>query len=213
VETWAVVVAAGSGVRFGAAKQFSAVGSERLVDRAVEAATRTCDGVVVVLAADAAWDGPPVAAAVAGGATRAASVRAGLAAVPSDAEIVVVHDAARPLASDTLFTAVIDAVVAGADGAVPGLAVSDTIKRVEGTNVVATVPRDGLVTVQTPQAFRAGVLRAAHAAEGEGTDDAALVEAAGGAVAVVPGESANVKVTEPEDVMLVTALLARRSGA
>jgi 2-C-methyl-D-erythritol 4-phosphate cytidylyltransferase len=213
VETWAIVVAAGSGARFGGAKQFGTVGSERLVDRAVHVATRACDGVVVVLPAGATWDGPPVAAAVAGGATRAASVRAGLAAVPSSAEIAVVHDAARPLAGDELFASVIGAVAAGAHGAVPGLAVSDTIKRVAGSNVIATVPRDDLVTVQTPQAFRAATLRAAHAGEGEGTDDSTLVEAAGGTVVVVPGDAANLKVTGPEDMMLVTALLARRSQA
>jgi 2-C-methyl-D-erythritol 4-phosphate cytidylyltransferase len=213
VQTWAIVVAAGSGARFGGAKQFSAVGSERLVDRAVQTAARCCDGVVVVLPAGATWDGPAVGAAVAGGATRAASVRAGLTAVPASAEIVVVHDAARPLAGDGLFAAVIEAVVEGADGAVPGLAVSDTIKRVDGVRVLATVPRDDLVTVQTPQAFRAAALRAAHTGEGDGTDDAALVEAAGGKVVVVPGEPTNVKVTGPEDVMLVTALLALRSGA
>lgn len=213
METWAIVVAAGSGARFGGAKQFSAVGSERLVDRAVDTAARCCDGVVVVLPAGATWDGPTVAAVVAGGAKRAASVRAGLTAVPPSAEIVVVHDAARPLAGDALFAAVIAAVESGADGAVPGLAVSDTIKRVDGTRVVATVPRDHLVTVQTPQAFRAGALRAAHTDEGDGTDDAALLEAAGGTVVVVPGESTNLKVTGPEDLMLVTALLALRGGA
>ena len=207
METWAIVVAAGSGARFGGAKQFATVGSERVVDRAVQTAARCCDGVIVVLPQGAVWDGPPVAAAVAGGATRAASVRAGLLAVPDSAGIVVVHDAARPLAGDSLFAAVIAAVENGADGAVPGLAVSDTVKRVEGTRVVATVPRDGLVTVQTPQAFRAAALRAAHTGEADGTDDAALVEAAGGSVVVVPGEGTNLKVTGPEDLMLVTVLL------
>ena len=212
METWAIVVAAGTGARFGGAKQFSTVGTERLVDRAVETAARCCDGVVVVLPGGAKWDGPPVAAAVTGGATRAASVRAGLSKVPSGADIVVVHDAARPLADDALFAAVIGAVADGADGAVPGLTVSDTIKRVDGARVVETVPRDDLVTVQTPQAFRAAILRAAHADDGDGTDDAALVEAAGGTVVVVPGDSANVKVTGPEDLTLVAVLMAMRSG-
>ncbi len=212
MQTWAIVVAAGSGARFGGAKQFQSVGSERLVDRAVKAATRCCDGVVVVLPAATEWDGPPVHAAVPGGSTRAGSVRAGLVAVPRDAEIVVVHDAARPLASDALFAAVIDAVTAGADGAIPGLAVSDTIKRVEGRHVVATVDRENLVAVQTPQAFGAAALRAAHAAGAEGTDDAAVVEAQGGTVVIVDGESANVKVTGPEDLMLVAAYLTVRGG-
>jgi 2-C-methyl-D-erythritol 4-phosphate cytidylyltransferase len=211
VQTWAIVVAAGSGARFGGAKQFHEVDAERLVDRAVQTASRCCDGVVVVLPVGTTWDGPPVVAAVSGGATRAGSVRAGLAAIPATAEIVVVHDAARPLAGDGLFGAVIEAVQAGADGAVPGLPISDTIKRVSNHLVKATVPREDLVTVQTPQAFRAEILRAAHAGGAEGTDDAALVEAAGGTVVVVPGDPSNLKVTSPEDLTLVTALLSLRS--
>ncbi|MGZ4690284.1 MAG: 2-C-methyl-D-erythritol 4-phosphate cytidylyltransferase [Acidimicrobiia bacterium] len=213
MQTWAIVVAAGSGARFGGAKQFRDVGGVRLVDRAVRTATRCCDGVVVVLPAGTTWDGPAVAAVVLGGSTRAESVRAGLAAVPDTAEVVVVHDAARPLAGDALFGLVIDAIGEGVDGAVPGLAVSDTIKRVDRGRVVATVARDDLVSVQTPQAFRATALRAAHAEGAEGTDDAALVEAAGGTVVVVAGEPTNVKVTGPEDLMLVDALLSLRSGS
>jgi 2-C-methyl-D-erythritol 4-phosphate cytidylyltransferase len=121
----------------------------------------------------------------------------------------LVHDAARPLAGEELFAGVIAAVRAGADGAVPGLPVSDTIKRVDGERVVATVPREDLVTVQTPQGFRAAALRAAHASGSEGTDDAALVEAVGGTVVVVAGAWSNLKVTVPEDVARVGALLAR----
>ncbi len=208
MQTWAIVVAAGSGARFGGAKQFREVGAARLVDRAVQAATRCTDGVVVVLPEGVTWDGPPVAAAVVGGATRAESVRSGLAAVPETAEIVLVHDAARPLASDALFQAAIGAVEGGADGAVPALAISDTVKRVAGERVIETVTRDELVTVQTPQAFRAGCLRAAHSGGAEGTDDAALVESLGGNVVVFPGESTNVKVTGPDDVALIEALLS-----
>lgn len=211
MQIWTIVVAAGSGARFGGAKQFRSVGAERLVDRAVETATRSSDGVVVVLPAGETWDGPPVAAAVSGGATRAESVRAGLAAVPDAVDIVVVHDAARPLADDALFRLVIDAVTDGIDGAIPALAVSDTIKRVDDGRVIATVPRDDLVSVQTPQAFRAATLRAAHAGGAEGTDDAALVEAVGGIVVIVAGNASNLKVTGPEDLMLVTALLSLRS--
>ena len=159
-----------------------------------------CDAVVLVIPAGHEWDGPPVAATVIGGASRSGSVRAGLAEVPKGAEIVVVHDAARPLAPHGLFTAVIDAVRAGADGAVPGLPVPDTVKRVADGRVVATVDRTGLVTVQTPQAFRAEVLRAALAGGAEATDDAALVEAAGGKVVVVPGDPLNLKITTPHDL-------------
>jgi len=204
----AIVVAAGGGTRFGAPKQFAALAGRRVVDRSVEAAAAACDAVILVLPPGCDWDGAPVAAVVAGGATRAESVRAGLAAVPAPTDVVVVHDAARPLASPALFAAVTAAVRDGADAAVPAVPVADTIKRVDGARVTGTVDRDGLVAVQTPQAFRAGALRAAHAARGDATDDAALVEAAGGTVVVVPGEPRNVKITTPADLDVVAALLA-----
>jgi 2-C-methyl-D-erythritol 4-phosphate cytidylyltransferase len=211
VSTWGIVVAAGSGSRFGVPKQFETVAGARLVDRALEATVAACDDVVVVLPAGVAWDGAPVAATVPGGSTRSASVRAGLDAVPGPAEFVVVHDAARPLAPPALFEAVIDAVRAGADAAVPGLPIPDTVKRVDGAHVVETISRDALVAVQTPQAFRIDALRAAHTAAGEATDDAALVEAAGGRVVVVPGDPRNLKVTTPADLVIAAALLVGAS--
>jgi 2-C-methyl-D-erythritol 4-phosphate cytidylyltransferase len=142
-----------------------------------------------------------------GGETRSASVRAGLACVPDSADVVVVHDAARPLASRQLFARVIAAVRAGADAAVPGVPVTDTVKRVSAGRVIETVPRDDLVTVQTPQAFRRGALQAAHAGDGIETDDAALVEAAGGSVVVVEGEARNFKLTIVDDLELAQALI------
>jgi 2-C-methyl-D-erythritol 4-phosphate cytidylyltransferase len=208
VDTWGIVVAGGSGSRFGVPKQFETVAGSRLVDRAVDATAAACDDVVVVLPAGVAWDGRRVAAAVPGGSTRSASVRAGLDAVTASTAVVVVHDAARPLASPALFEAVIGAVRAGADAAVPGLPIPDTVKRVDGDHVVETISRDGLRAVQTPQAFRTDALRAAHAAGGEATDDAALVEAAGGRVVIVPGDPRNLKITTPADLVLAAALLA-----
>jgi 2-C-methyl-D-erythritol 4-phosphate cytidylyltransferase len=204
---WAVIVAAGWGERFGGPKQFAELGGARLVDHAVDTAAATCDAVVLVVPDAADWQGAEVTALVTGGATRAESVRAGLAAVPPSAEVVVVHDAARPLASAALFDAVVAAVREGADGAVPGLAVTDTLKRVDDVRVTATVDRMGLVAVQTPQAFRAEALRAAHASGADATDDAALVEEIGGAVVVVPGDPRNLKVTGPADLMIAAALL------
>jgi 2-C-methyl-D-erythritol 4-phosphate cytidylyltransferase len=204
---WAVIVAAGWGERFGGPKQFAELGGARLVDHAVDTASAACDAVVLVVPDSSEWQGDEVAALVTGGATRAESVRAGLAAVPLQAELVVVHDAARPLATPALFESVIAAVRDGADGAVPGLAVSDTLKRVDDVRVTGTVDRVGLVTVQTPQAFAAGVLRAAHASRGEATDDAALVEELGGTVVVVPGDPRNLKITGPADLMIAAALL------
>jgi 2-C-methyl-D-erythritol 4-phosphate cytidylyltransferase len=138
---------------------------------------------------------------VAGGVTRSESVRAGLAEVPEGATIICVHDAARPFASAKLFAAVIGAVRDGADAAIPGVPVTDTIKLIDPDNVVVdTPPRSALVAVQTPQAFRAAVLRAAHASGRDATDDAALVELCGGRVVVVPGEQANRKITHLDDL-------------
>ena len=205
--TWAIVVAAGGGTRFGAAKQFARLGGATVLDRAVGVAAESCDGVVVVLPGDAIWDAPADVRTTTGGATRSESVRAGLACVPDDADVVVVHDAARPLATRRLFAAVLDAVVQGADAAVPALPVVDTLKRVRDHTVVETVSREGLVSVQTPQAFRASALRAAHASGAIDTDDAALVEAAGGTVAVVDGERRNLKLTLVDDLELAQALI------
>lgn len=202
MSTWAIVVAAGRGERFGRPKQFESVAGRRVVDWAVDDARDACDGVVLVVP-----PGHHEPGAVAGGATRSESVRLGLAAVPADADVVVIHDAARPAAGIGLFHAVIDAVRGGADGAVPGVAVSDTVKRVEGNVVVETLDRTALVAVQTPQAFRAAALRAAHAGGAEATDDAALVEQGGGRVVIVPGHAANRKITEPGDLDAMEAVL------
>jgi 2-C-methyl-D-erythritol 4-phosphate cytidylyltransferase len=213
VTVGAVVVAAGRGERFGGPKQLRLLGDRRIVDLAVDAARATCDTVVLVVPAGADWAVEGVTS-VPGGATRSASVRAGLAALPAATEIVVVHDAARPLADPAVFDRVIAAVRDGADGAVPGLPVADTVKRVDGAGLVEeTVARDGLVTVQTPQAFRAAVLRAAHESGPEGTDDAAVVERAGGRVVVVAGAVDNFKITEPPDLERAAAVLARREPA
>ena len=208
---WAVVVAAGSGVRFGGPKQFAMLAGTRVVDRSLVAAREACDGVVLVLSDPDAWDGTGADVVVAGGTTRAESVRAGLDAVPADAEVVAVHDAARPLAGPELYATVVAAVRAGADGAIPGIPVSDTLKRVEAHGdeqvIVGTVDRSTLFAAQTPQAFRADVLRAAHASGDDATDDAALVEAIGGTVRVVPGDPRNLKITTPADLDRVATLL------
>jgi 2-C-methyl-D-erythritol 4-phosphate cytidylyltransferase len=121
--------------------------------------------------------------------------------VPGDVGIVLVHDAARPFASRALYERVISAVLDGADGAVPGIAVADTIKIVDPSGcVLATPDRSELVAVQTPQGFRRAALEAAHRAGGEATDDAALVEGNGGRVVVVEGEPDNRKITVPSDL-------------
>ena len=153
-----------------------------------------------------------VSAVVAGGDSRQASVRRGLGVVESDHSPVVCHDAARPFASPALFDAVVRAVSGDCRGAIPGLRVSDTVKVVEDGRVVQTLPRDGLVLAQTPQAFDLAALRDAHArvvTEGWGaTDDAVLLEDAGFTVAVVPGEEMNFKITTEADMRRAETLVA-----
>ncbi len=200
---WGIVVAAGSGQRFGRAKQFEPLAGQRVLDWSLDAARRACDGVVTVLPPDRMEPG-----AQPGRATRSGSVRAGLAAVPEEAQIVVVHDAARPLAGAELFARVVAAVRAGADAAIPVVAVADTIKRVEGDRVTETLDRATLVAVQTPQAFLAWALRRAHAGTPEATDDAALIEAQGGTVVTVAGDRRNIKITDPDDLLVAALLLA-----
>jgi 2-C-methyl-D-erythritol 4-phosphate cytidylyltransferase len=202
---WAIVVAAGVGQRFGGPKQFEPLGPGTVLDRSLAVARQVADGVVVVVPPGRI----PGQGEVRGGATRSDSVRCGLAAVPGDADVIVVHDGARPFASTRLYEAVIDAVRGGADGAVPGLPVTDTIKVVNDDGaVVATPDRAHLVAVQTPQAFAAARLRAAHEGAPQGTDDAGLVEAAGGRVVVVAGETDNRKLTVPEDLDWARARVA-----
>lgn len=199
---WGIVVAAGAGERFGGPKQWAKVGGRSLTALSVSACKDSCDGVVLVVPAGTIGKITDAAADVVttGGSTRAASVREGLSRVPAEAAVIVVHDAVRPAASPGLFARVIHEVRAGAAGAIPGLPVADTLKQVEDGAVTRTIERQGIVAVQTPQAFDAEWLRRAHAAAGEATDDAALVEAAGGRVVVVDGEPGNLKVTRPDDL-------------
>lgn len=205
---WCIVVAAGVGRRFGSAKQHVVLAGRTLLEHAVAVASRACDGVVVCVAPGDDLLADPgsldVTVVVEGGDTRSASVANGLAAVAVDAEVVLVHDAARPLASDALFGRVIEAVRSGADAVVPVVAVVDTIRSVDG----GTVDRDRLRAVQTPQGFRAEVLRAAHRVGAAATDDATLVEDIGGEVVLVDGERSNLKITEPSDLDVAAALLA-----
>ncbi|MEQ1788354.1 MAG: 2-C-methyl-D-erythritol 4-phosphate cytidylyltransferase [Acidimicrobiales bacterium] len=205
MSTWAIVVAGGSGERFGDRKQYLALGGQRVLDWALRAAADHADGVILVVPADSVDHPEPLAdAVVAGGDTRSASVRAGLVAVPGDATTIVVHDAARPVPVPEVWARVLAAVAAGADAVVPAIPVADTLREVGGS----TVDRSRFVAVQTPQGFRAEALRAAHEGGSEGTDDASLVEAAGGRVVVVDGDPANIKITTPHDLD-VAALLCR----
>jgi 2-C-methyl-D-erythritol 4-phosphate cytidylyltransferase len=209
----AVVVAAGQGQRYGGPKQFAVLNHDTVTTHSVRAARSVAQRVILVVPPNYQGNGDGADVVVIGGATRAASVRAGLEEC-GDADVIVVHDAARPLATAGLFSSVVDAVLAGADGAVPGLPISDTVKRIrtEGdvTLIASTEARDELVTVQTPQAFARDALIRAHVNGDDATDDAALVEALGGRVVIVPGELENVKITVPGDLALAASIALRR---
>jgi 2-C-methyl-D-erythritol 4-phosphate cytidylyltransferase len=202
---WTIVVAAGSASRFGQPKQYQPLGDRRVLDWSLRSARVVSSGIVLVVPVEHADDDEPLAdQVVPGDATRSGSVRAGLAAVPADAEVILVHDGARPLAPPDLFADVLADVRAGADAVAPAVPVTDTVR--SRTNGV--VDRADLVVVQTPQAFRAEALRAAHAAGGpEGTDDASLVEANGGVVVLATGRPTNLKITYPTDLLVAEALL------
>jgi len=151
-----------------------------------------------------------VNSAVAGGATRADSVRAGLAEVPDDVLIVLVHDAARPLLPEEVIARVLGGLAEDWDGVVAGLPLADTVKRVDAHGRVAeTVDRTGLYAIQTPQAFPAATLRDALLRGGDAGDCAGLVEQAGGRVRVVEGDPRLVKITTASDLAFVETLLAR----
>jgi 2-C-methyl-D-erythritol 4-phosphate cytidylyltransferase len=207
-QVWAIVVAGGSGRRFGQLKQFAMLADRPVARWSVAACRPVATGVVLVVPPGSEEQGDCGAdTVVVGGATRSASVRCGLAAVPHEADVIIIHDAARPLASPTLFAAVAEAA-ADTGAAICALPVSDTIKRVDDGRVTETLDRSVLVAVQTPQAFAAGLLRRAHASGAEATDDAALVELLGVPVRVVPGDAGNFKITTPADLRVAEQALA-----
>jgi 2-C-methyl-D-erythritol 4-phosphate cytidylyltransferase len=209
--TWAIVLAAGGGTRFGGPKQFATAAGHRLVDLALETAAERCDHVVLVLPVGHRWDGRPVDAVVPGGVDRQGSVRRGLAAIPDTTGRVLVHQAANPLATTDTVDRLLDAVASsGAAAAVPGWRPPDLVRRVSHGTLGEIVGRDELVLVQCPAAFRLEVLRGAHATGGDALEDTALVTAAGHEVQLVPGDPRNVHVATPADLEIVTALLRER---
>ncbi len=221
MSVWAILVAAGRGERLGLdhPKAFAKLGEDPLL---AEPLRRLDDSEwvdAIVLVAPPGWEEPSillaeelgcgkVSACVTGGETRADSVRAGLAEVPEDAVVVLVHDAARPLLPEAVIERVLAPLSDGWDGAVPGVQVSDTLKRVgAGGAVLETVERDSLYAVQTPQAFPVDVLRRALASSVDATDCAGLVEATGGRVKVVAGDPQLLKVTTADDLAKIASWL------
>ena len=226
MSVWAILAAAGRGDRLGLdrPKAFAPLNDRPLVAEALERldASEWIEGIVV--AAPPEWEEPcilvaeevaagKVAATVTGGESRSESVRAALAEVPEDVAVVLVHDGARPLVTDVVIERVITGLADGWDAAVPALPIADAVKRVDGDAVVETLDREGLVTVQTPQAFVGSVLRdalsdpALQQTVTKSLDCASLVEARGGRVRVVEGDPRLLKVTEPEDLERVAGWL------
>lgn len=211
-----VVPAAGAGTRLGPGdpKALRLLGGSPLLLHAVRR-LRECPSVGPVVVA-----APPAAVAevegllaglgttvVPGGAERQDSVRLGLAALPPEVDLVLVHDAARALVPVEVVEAVVAALRGGASAVVPVVPVADTVKRVDEGVVVETLERASLRAVQTPQGFQRSVLEAAHAADAPVTDDASMVEAMGVTVVTVPGSALAFKVTTPADLLLAEAVL------
>jgi 2-C-methyl-D-erythritol 4-phosphate cytidylyltransferase len=221
VSAAAVLVAAGRGERLGSdrPKAFARLGDRPLLAESLERLETSGWIDSIVVAAPEGWEEPVILLAeelgcgkvgevVTGGASRAESVRAGVAAVGEEVLVILVHDAARPLLSDDVVERVLAPLSDGWSGAVPGLPVADTVKRVDGDAVVETVDRSGLVAVQTPQAFAAETLRQALQGDiSSASDCSSLVEAQGGRVKVVPGDPRLLKVTTQADLERVAALL------
>lgn len=193
-----------------------ALAASRTVDLVVVAAPEDTAESVASMLADQSFAAEVVV--VTGGDTRQDSVARALITLPADVDVVLVHDAARPLVPEELVTAVVAAVRAGHPAVVPGLPVVDTIKRVDAaSDVEATVDRSTLRAIQTPQGFQRSVLQEAHAVAdldaAAATDDAGLVERLGLTVHVIPGHEEAFKVTRPFDVVMAEAVLARRRAA
>ena len=209
MSAWVVIVAGGSGTRFGRPKHTVDLGGLTLWERC-RSTFEAIEGIEGVVVVGDVPDGIP------GGERRRDSVAAGLSRIPDATDWVLVHDAARPLVSVELVHRVLDtAIGTSADGVVPANPVTDTIKRVEGSKVIETVDRSHLVSVQTPQAFRLELLRYAHTLDLHDavTDDAGLVERAGGTVISVPGEVTNIKITYEADLATALSYLEQRGDA
>ena len=215
----AIIAAAGSGERFGASipKALIQLGDRTLIEHAVSAISSVADQIIVTAPAGhekeiqtLVGDGITV---VTGGATRSESVRIGLSKVSAGAEYVLIHDAARALASPDLAKRVVASLKSGDVAVIPGLAHTDTVKIVDASGIVSSTPdRAAMRRVQTPQGFTYAVINQAHAASGEATDDAALVESLGKPVRVIDGEERAIKITTPADMATALQFLGKSTN-
>ncbi len=220
MSVWAVLAAAGRGERLGSdrPKAFAKLRDRPLLAESLERleASDWIDAIVIV--APPGWEEPSilvaeelactkVVACATGAETRAESVRAGVAEVPDDAAVIVVHDAARPVLLDEVLERVLMALNEGWHGAVPALPLADTVKRVRDGQIVETLPREELVAAQTPQAFVAPILREALTGDLAGATDCASLVEPHGRVTTVPGDPRLLKVTDASDLELVSSFL------
>lgn len=207
--TTAIVLAAGSGTRFGGSKHLALLAGERLVDRAVRIVTAAVGPPVLALPPGEEWHGAPVHAVVSGGLTRTESVRNATAALPPDSEVVIVHDIARPLVQPAQFERLLAAIAKGADCAVPAWPLPDTLKFLHPDGAVEHRGREGYVVAQSPMAFAAATLRQVFDSFDDiPIEESIAVERLGGRVVTVPGDPWSHHVVEPRDLAVMEQLLA-----
>ncbi|MDP6964922.1 MAG: 2-C-methyl-D-erythritol 4-phosphate cytidylyltransferase [Acidimicrobiales bacterium] len=215
MKTWTILVAAGEGFRFGSRKQLAELAGMPVLLHSTISASSVSDGIVVVtveedieIVESCLKSVNQVHQVVKGGATRSESVRCGLERVPHDCEIVIVHDGARPLASQELFESVVRKIKDGAEAAVPVVSIADSLRSVNGKQI----NRDEVVAVQTPQAFKASLLREAYSSGEDATDDSALVESVGGTIDFVDGDINNLKITVSTDLLIAEQFLMSKKS-
>ena len=203
---WIILLAGGMGTRFGGLKQFESLGKRRVLEWSLETARTISPNTVLVLPKDskiADWDIDPGIQTTEGGKTRSESVRAGIQEVDKEAEIILIHDVVRPLASPDLYKSVIKAIHEGADASAPAIPITDTIHNDAGE----FLDRSTLRALQTPQAFKAEPLRKLHKHQPEASDDTSLFLDSGCKLTLVQGDTRNLKITEPKDLALAAALM------
>ena len=216
MKTWTILVAAGEGFRFGSRKQLAELAGMPVLLHSTISASSVSDGIVVVTVEEdievvesCLKSVNQVHQVVKGGATRSESVRCGLERVPHDCEMVIVHDGVRPLASQELFESVVGKIKDGAEAVVPVVSIADSLRSVNGKQI----NRDEVVSVQTPQAFKAPLLLKAYSSGEDATDDASLVELVGGVIDFVDGDIRNLKITVSSDLLIAEQfLIAKKSN-
>jgi 2-C-methyl-D-erythritol 4-phosphate cytidylyltransferase len=216
----AIVLSAGLGTRFGQPKYSATLNGRRLVDRAVDLVRPFCRDIVVVLPPGHSWDGDAVSGVATGSTTRTDSLRAALPLLRPEIDVVVTHDCVRPLASADQVEAVIDAVLDGADAAIPGWESPDTLKRVREDGSIEHLGREGILVVQSPMAYRRTTLAMVfESLEVVPIEETIGVEMIGGRVVAVPGDRWSQHLVDQRDLGMFERLIEgtsdempRRSG-